>query len=433
MPVIAVVGGHWGDEGKGKVVDFLSQEADMVIRYNGGNNAGHTVVNEYGTFRLHLVPGGIFNPKADCLIGPGAVVNPDALLKEIGELEAHGISVDRLYISDRAHIVLPHHVLIDVLEERARGPRPHGTTKQGIWPVYADKAARIGLRMGDLLEEGYLEEHLNWIVARKGAHLQGVYGYLPLEYDEVMAKCRQWRERLASRIVDTLPMVQRALREDRYILLEGHLGVMRDLDWGIYPYVTSSTTLPGGACAGAGIPPQAITRVVGVVKAYTTAVGAGPLPTEISGELADQLRERGQEYGATTGRPRRCGWFDGVAARYAAQVAGFTDLAVMKLDVLDGMERVKICVGYRLGDRVLETVPHTAVLERVQPVYEELPGWRGPCKGIRAYSQLPPEAKRYLKRIEEIVGVPISLIGVGPGREEMIEIPSLSPVGGGRR
>jgi len=414
MPVTAIVGGHWGDEGKGKVVDALAAGANLVIRYNGGNNAGHTVVSERGTLRLHQVPSGICYAEVDCVIGPGVVVNPAALFEELDMLEAAGISTARLRISDRAHLVFPFHVEVDETVEVARGPKAHGTTRRGIWPVYAEKAARTGIRAGDLLEPQFLQERLNE-ASRRATALLG----RTVTAGELWYLCEEWSDRLIPYVVDTHPLVQAALRRDDAILLEGQLGVMRDLDWGAYPYVTSSTCLAGGACAGAGIPPQRIGRVIGVVKAYSTAVGAGPMPTELGDGLGARLRELGQEYGASTGRPRRCGWFDGVAARFAAEVSGFTDLAVMKLDVLDGFETVKICVAYRDGPRVLTTVPHTAAMARVQPVYEELPGWRE-TSDARTIDELPAEARAFLARIEQVTGAPVSMVGVGREREALI-------------
>jgi adenylosuccinate synthase len=423
MPVTAVVGAQWGDEGKGKVVDTLARHADVVVRYNGGNNAGHTIQNQYGTFRLHLIPSGIFHPAAQCVIGPGAAVNPDVFLGEVVEVEGVGMpTVGRLWLDERAHLIFPHHILTDELEEAARGGSAHGTTKQGIWPVYSDKAARIGVRVGDLTEERHLVEQLQYIAGRKSALLQNVYRHEPLEFAALLAASRHWAERLRPYITDSHPLIQEALRSDRIVLLEGQLGVMRDLDWGLYPYVTSSTTLPGGASAGAGVPAQRITRVLGVAKAYTTAVGAGPMPTELHDETGDRIREIGQEFGATTRRPRRCGWFDGVAARFAAEVAGFTHLAVMKVDVFDTFDNVRVAVAYRLEGRTLHTVPHTAAMARVEPVYEDLPGWQRATHGARHLTDLPVQARSFLRRIEEIVGVPIALVGVGPGREDMIAL-----------
>jgi len=418
MPVAAVVGGHWGDEGKGKVVDALAAHADMVIRYNGGNNAGHTIVGPHGTLKLHLVPSGICHPDVECLIGPGVVVDPAALLEEIAMLHKSGVSTARLRLSTRAHLVFPFHVGLDAKMEATRGGRAHGTTKRGIWPVYADKAARVGVRAGDLLEPGFLAGRLSEIARRASSALGA-----PIPIDEIAALTAVWTERLGPMVADTHPLVQTALRRDARIILEGHLGVMRDLDWGVYPYVTSSTCLAGGACAGAGVPAQRISRVIGVVKAYTTAVGAGPMPTELRDEVGDALREHGHEYGTSTNRPRRCGWFDAVAARFAAEVSGFTDLAVMKLDVLDGFDTVKIGVAYRDGARRIETVPHTAVMERVEPLYDDVPGWTSTSEA-RTFDELAPAARAFIGRIEALVGVPVSIIGVGREREALITAPA---------
>jgi adenylosuccinate synthase len=407
MPVTAVVGGHWGDEGKGKVVDALAQDADMVIRFNGGNNAGHTIVTDRGMMILHLVPSGIGHPDVECVIGPGVVIDPISLLEELDMLAQSGISTAGLRISDRAHLVFPFHVELDERTEEARGRKAHGTTRRGIWPVYADKTARFGVRAGDLLEPEFLEEQLTE-VARRTTPVLG----RTVTTGELWYLCQEWTDRLAPFIVNTHPLVHAALIRDAAVVLEGQLGVMRDLDWGTYPYVTSSSCLAGGACAGAGIPPQRIGRVLGVVKAYTTAVGGGPLPTELHDSIGARLRELGQEYGASTGRPRRCGWFDGVAARFASEVSGFTDLAVMKLDVLDGFETVKICTAYRDGSRLLDTVPHTAVMARVKPVYEELPGWPK-TSDVRDEDDLPDEARAFIERIEQVVGVPLILREAG--------------------
>jgi adenylosuccinate synthase len=421
MPVTVVVGAQWGDEGKGKVVDTLARHADVVVRYNGGNNAGHTIQNHHGTFRLHLLPSGIFHPAAQCMIGPGVVINPEVLLAEIAEVERVGMpTVGRVWLSDRAHLIFPHHILTDELEEVARGGSPHGTTKQGIWPVYSDKAGRIGIRLGDLFEERHLAEQLAYLADRKSALLRGVYQHEPIEVGRLVELCQRWADRLRPYVTDTHPLMQEALRSDRTVLLEGQLGVMRDLDWGLYPFVTSSTTLPGGASAGAGIPPYRIARVLGVAKAYTTAVGSGPMPTELTDAAGERIRDLGQEFGATTRRPRRCGWFDGVAARFAAEVAGFTHLAVMKVDVFDTFDTIRVAVAYRLDGRTVHTVPHTAAMARVEPVYDELPGWRCSTQGARHLTDLPVEARTLLRRMEEIVGVPIALVGVGPARADMI-------------
>lgn len=419
MAVTAVVGGHWGDEGKGKVVDVLTAEHDLVIRYNGGANAGHTIVDERGTFRLHLVPSGVLHPNVTCLIGPGVVVNPDVLIEELRTLEAQGISTHNVLMSTRAQLLFPHHVTLDILEEQSRGTGQHGTTKQGIWPAYADKVSRTGVRVGDLLHEAHLVELVRYQASRTSRLMTAVYGHEALDVEAVVAQCRRWREVLGARIVDSHPLVQRALRADRRILLEGHLGVMRDLDWGIYPYVTSSTCLPGGAAAGAGVPAGKITRVVGVVKAYTTAVGAGPMPTELDDDMGARLRDLGQEFGTTTGRPRRCGWFDGVAARYAAEVAGFTELAIMKLDVLSGLDTVKICTAYRYRGDIVEGMPDTPVLADVEPVYETLPGWRLPER-VSSLESLPSAARQFVDRVAALTETPVTMVGVGRDREALV-------------
>jgi adenylosuccinate synthase len=420
MTVTAVVGAQWGDEGKGRVVDFLAQRADMVIRFQGGDNAGHTVVNEWGTFRLHLVPSGIFNPRTCCIIGTGTVVNPETLLQEMQQqLSSAGIRLDNLWLSERAHVVMPYHCLLDGLEEAARGGAQIGTTRRGIGPAYADKAARQGVRLADLTRPDYLRQRLAVVLEQKN-RLLVEFGRSPLRLADLMDQAISWGATLGPRIVDTLPMVRDAVRARRAVLLEGQLGVMRDLDWGTYPFVTSSNPLAGGACAGAGLPPTAIDEIVGVVKAYSTAVGAGPLPTELTGAEGQQLREVGQEYGATTGRPRRCGWFDGVAISYAAWLNGFTGLAVTKLDVLDGFAELKICTGYRWKDKVIDQVPDTPVLAEVAPVYESWPGWLTSTRDIRTWDGLPGAAKAYLQRISDLAGVPICFVSVGAERDQLI-------------
>jgi adenylosuccinate synthase len=423
LSVTAVVGLHWGDEGKGKVIDALAQDAKLVVRFNGGANAGHTIVNEFGTFRLHLVPGGIFNPGCRNLIGPGCVVNPDTLLKEIADLNEAGHRRGELFISNRAHVTLDHHLLVDRLEEASQGHRAHGTTKQGIWPTYTDKVGRIGVTFGDLVEPVDLEKRLSAMVRRVNGMMAGLYAQAPLRVGPILDRCLEWADALRSYVVDGFTVVQEALDAGSPVLVEGHLGAMRDLDWGIYPYVTSSTTLAGGACAGAGIPPRSVSRVVGVVKAYTTAVGAGAMPTEEHGPVADRLREIGQEYGATTGRPRRCGWFDGVAARFASRLNGCTDIAVMKLDVLDAFDPIRVCVGYEDGGKRLDTVPSGPVLERVTPIYEELPAWKRPVAGVTRFEDLPAEARAFLLRLQSLCGAPITWVGTGPRRGDMIHTP----------
>lgn len=423
MTATAVVGAQWGDEGKGRIVDYLAQRADMVIRFQGGDNAGHTVINEHGTFRLHIVPSGIFNPATQCIVGPGTVVNPDTLLAEMSELAAAGVDTGNLWLAERAHLILPYHRLLDGLEESARGGRQIGTTRRGIGPAYADKAARAGVRLGDLRRPAYLAERLAATLPQKNRTLAH-FGQPALVLDDLLAQAETWRKALGDRIVDTLPPVRDAARRGAAILLEGQLGVMRDLDWGTYPFVTSSNPIAGGACVGAGLPPAAITRIIGVAKAYCTAVGAGPFPSELHDEVGARLREVGQEYGATTGRPRRCGWFDAVAMAYGAWLNGFTGLAITKLDVLDGLPELKICTGYRLDDEIIARVPDTPDLARVEPVYETWPGWQTSTRDARSWDALPEQARAYLNRLAELAGVPIAYVSVGPARDQLIAMSS---------
>lgn len=420
MPVTAVVGAQWGDEGKGRIVDYLAQRADMIVRFQGGDNAGHTVVNEHGRFALHIMPSGIFNPRARCVVGAGTVVNPDNLVTELELVEQAGVDTDRLVVSDRAHLVMPYHPLIDGLQEAARsGADVIGTTKRGIGPTYADKASRSGLRMGDILRPDYFRRRLRNVLPRKNREIEELGGE-PLSEDELMARAAFWRERVGHRIVDTFPIVRDAVLAQQRILLEGQLGVMRDLDWGTYPFVTSSNPLAGHAAVGAGLPPTAMTEVIGVVKAYSTAVGAGPFPVELHDAWGDRLRKVGDEYGATTGRPRRCGWFDGVAIKFAAWLNGFTGIAITKLDVLDDFEEIRICTHYRLGDQLLDYVPDTPIYEAVEPVFETWPGWQTSTRHARSWDDLPKPARAFLHRISELAGVRIQFVSVGAEREELI-------------
>ncbi len=422
MSVTAIVGAQWGDEGKGRIVDYLAQGSDLVIRFQGGDNAGHTVVNEYGKFALHLVPSGIFNPTATCLLGAGTVVNLDTLLGELDALVAAGVDTRRLVIDKRAHLILPFHRLLDGAQEAERKKGwAVGTTKRGIGPTYADKAARQGIRVGDILRPNRLRARLEMLAPRKNRDL-AFFNLPQVSVDELLALCAGWREKAGHRIIDSAPLVRDAVQSGRVVLLEGQLGVMRGLNWGIYPYVTSSAPTSGGACVGAGVPPRAIDRVLGIVKAYSTSVGGGPFPTELLDESGARLREIGGEYGATTGRPRRCGWFDGVAVGYSSWMNGFTGIAVTKLDVLDTFETIKICTGYRAGDVVLDYVPETAVQEEVEPVYEEWPGWMCETTQVRTWDDLPRKAKNYLRRIEELAGAPIDFVSVGPERDQIIVI-----------
>ncbi|HEX2766620.1 MAG TPA: adenylosuccinate synthase [Candidatus Limnocylindria bacterium] len=432
MSVIAVVGAQWGDEGKGRVVDYLADQADLVIRYGGGNNAGHTVVNPHGQFKLHLIPSGIFYPGTRNLLGNGVVINPPALVGELDGLEKAGFDASNLFVSDRAHLVMPYHVLLDQLDERERGASKIGTTSRGIGPAYVDKVARRGIRVVDLMEPRAFRERLEKTLTRT-RRLVETY---PDPDGEMADAIREATDadviaetylaaavRLRPHVVDGQAMVDAALEAGDRILLEGQLGTMRDIDWGIYPYVTSSSPIPGGASIGAGLPAVRIDQVLGVVKAYTTAVGAGPLPTELDDADGERLRDRGAEYGTSTGRARRCGWYDAVAVRFSVRLAGYSAIALTKLDVLDGFERIRIATAYRdpVDGTEWTTVPaSTSVYERLEPVYEDLPGWQTDTTGCRSWDELPAAARAYVERLEALAGVPVTYVSVGAERAQMI-------------
>ena len=421
MPVIAIIGAQWGDEGKGKVVDLLAERARVVVRFSGGDNAGHTVVNPYGEFRLHLIPSGIFYPQVVCIIGNGVAINPEVLIDEIAQLNQRGIDTSRLFISDRANLIMPYHILLDGLEEELRGGKALGTTRKGIGPAFADKTARLGIRVGDLLDKEVLLERLRFILDYKNVILTKVYGVSPLSLDEIYSQYCQYGERLAPNIRETTIMLEEARDKDELVILEGAQGTLLDPDFGTYPYTTSSSPLAGGGCIGAGLGPTGISRILGVFKAYCTRVGSGPLPTELKDETGDLIRERAHEYCTTTGRPRRCAWFDAVAGRFSTRINGFTGAALTRLDVLDILPRLKICVGYQLDGKTIDYFPgNVAILERCQPVYEELPGWQSPTSDIRDYEQLPIEAQQYVARLEELISCPVNIISVGAEREQTI-------------
>ncbi len=421
MPVLAVIGAQWGDEGKGKVVDLLAEKTKMVVRFSGGDNAGHTVVNRYGEFKLHLVPAGIFSPQAICIIGNGVVINPTALIDEIDQLNQRGVDTSRLFISDRAHLIMPYHVLLDGLEEELRGGKALGTTRKGIGPAFADKVARLGIRTSDLLDKEGLLERLRFILNHKNAILTKVYGVSPLSEDDIYSQYCQFGEQLAPYIRETTIMLEEALNRGEPVLLEGAQGTLLDPDFGTYPYATSSSPLAGGSCLGAGLGPTKINQTLGVFKAYCTRVGSGPMPTELTDETGNLIREQGHEYGTTTGRPRRCGWFDAIAAKFSTRINGFTRAAITRLDVLDTLPSLKICVGYKLDEHTIDYFPaNVTALGRCQPIYEELPGWQTPISDIRQYDQLPIQARQYLARLEELIACPIGLISVGMRREQTI-------------
>jgi len=422
MPVIAFVGGQWGDEGKGRIVDSLAEKSKIVVRFSGGDNAGHTTINPYGKFRLHLVPSGIFHPQATCIIGNGVVINPAVLLKEMEDLQNHGVDIGHLVVSDRAHLIMPYHILLDGLEEERRGKGALGTTQRGVGPAFADKVARIGIRTGDLLDKDAFASQLSSVLEFKNTMLTRVYGHPPLLLEEILEQYSHYGDELQPFIRDTSPIIKQAIRNDELVLLEGAQGALLDIDFGTYPYVTSSSPLAGAGSLGIGIGPTQIDNVVGVFKAYITRVGSGPMPTELKDELGELIRERAQEYGATTGRPRRCGWFDAVAGRLSVQVNGISSIALTHLDIFDGFPSVKICTAYEFGNRILESFPSSAsILEKCQPVYEELQGWQGPTSEIRDFDRLPLEARHYISRLEQLLSCPINLISVGPNREQVIE------------
>ena len=421
MPGIALVGIQWGDEGKGKVTDLLAQNTQVVVRYQGGNNAGHTIVVERQRYAMHLIPTGVLYPHCTPVIGPGVVVNPQVLLEEIDLLTERGIDTSRLLLSSNAHLVMPYHLQLDLVTERRLGRNRLGTTKKGIGPAYADKAARIGLRVQDLLDPKIFTAKLEVALKEKNLLLTRVYGRLPIELSEIQDTYEGYGERLRPYITDTVNFVQRALDEGKTVLFEGAQATMLDLDHGTYPFVTSSNPIAGGACAGAGVGPRDITRIIGITKAYCTRVGSGPFPSEADPAEAEVLVEAGGEYGTTTGRKRRCGWFDAVAARYAARINTLTELVVTKLDVLSHFDAIPICVAYDYeGERYEDFPPHQTIFNKCKPVFEVLPGWREDLRSARRMEDLPKEARALLERFEELSGAPVSWASVGPGREEIV-------------
>jgi adenylosuccinate synthase len=422
MPVIAVLGAQWGDEGKGKVVDMLAQQARMVVRFSGGDNAGHSVVNPRGEFKLHLIPSGIFNAGVACIIGNGVVINPKVLIGEMDNLNERGVDTSNLFISDRAHLIMPYHLLLDGLEEEARGGKAIGTTRKGVGPAFTDKAARLGIRAGDLLDREALRERLSSLIDYKNVILTKVYEAKPLSLDEVYSQYCQYGERLAPHIRETTVMLDEAVSRGELVILEGAQGALLDPDFGTYPYTTSSSPLAAGACLGAGLGPTRLDRVLGVYKAYCTRVGGGPMPTELHDETGELIRERAHEYGTTTGRARRCGWLDAVAARFSSRINGLTGAVITRLDILYILPSLKICVAYELDGEKIDYFPsNIAALARCKPIYEELSGWQTDTTDIRDYDQLPAEARWYVSRVEELISCPVDIVCVGPGREQSIE------------
>jgi adenylosuccinate synthase len=423
VPATILVGTQWGDEGKGKATDLLADRMDFVVRYQGGNNAGHTVRVRGETFKLHLVPSGILSPHITPVIADGVVVDPRVLIEEMDELEARGVDTSRLLVSANAHLVMPYHLELDRVTERRLGKAQLGTTKRGIGPAYADKAARIGLRVQDLTDQKIFREKLEVVLKEKNAILSRVYNRLPLAPEQIVRDYADYGSRLAPHIADTSAVLYGALRDGKHILLEGAQGTLLDLDHGTYPFVTSSNPVAGGALVGAGLGPKEIDRVIGVTKAYVTRVGSGPFPTEDVGEAGARMQNRGQEFGTTTGRRRRCGWFDAVLLRYAARVNGLTELFLTKLDVLSGLSSVKVCVAYRYDGRMYEDVPpHQSIVHKAEPVYEEVEGWPEELAEARTADELPPAARKYVERLADLGGVPVRTVSVGPSREQTVEI-----------
>ena len=418
--VTVVVGTQWGDEGKGKLVDLLSESADACMRFQGGGNAGHTVVNNLGEFKLRQVPCGIFNPACLCLMGTGTVIDLPAVREEAEELASRGVSIDKFLLSDRAHVVMPYHKLLDVVEDTARGAYRVDTTKRGIGPAYTDKVARIGIRLQDLLHEEVLRAKLEILVPRHNALLTTLYGQKPFELEPLLAETLAWGEWLKPRIVDTVPIIRSLLKEGKHLLLEGQLSAMKDIDWGSYPFVTSSSPTAAGAAAGVGIAPRQITSVIGVSKAYSTQVGTGPMPSELQGEQGAHLRELGGEFGVVTKRPRRTGWFDALVTRYVSEINGCTALALTKLDVLDTLAEIPVCVAYRYHGERIEEMPGPFEHEQCEPIYEVMPGWQTSTSGVRSLQDLPRNARAYLDRLAELVQLPVHSVGVGPHRAQTI-------------
>ncbi|MGB9935859.1 MULTISPECIES: adenylosuccinate synthase [Thermodesulfovibrio] len=419
MSTVVIIGAQWGDEGKGKIVDFLTEKCDYVVRFQGGCNAGHTVVVGEEKYILHLIPSGILHKNKKCIIGNGVVLDPSGLLKEIETLTQKGVEIDNnLYIAKHCHLIMPYHIAI---EEQSEKKKKIGTTKKGIGPCYTDKIARNGVRMIDLLYPDVLKNKIRANLEIINFLLKNLYNAETLDETEILTQYLNYAEKLKKYIADADILINKAIDSGKKVLFEGAQGTLLDIDHGTYPYVTSSNTIAGGACTGAGVSPRKIDNIIGIVKAYTTRVGEGPFPTEIKDSLGEEIRKRGGEYGATTGRPRRCGWLDLVGLRHAVRVNGFTGLAITKLDILDGIEKLKVCVGYKYGNSILEDFPkEIQILEDCMPVYEEFQGWKESTAGIKNYEKLPDNAKKYLKFIEDSLKVKIQIISTGQKRDEII-------------
>ncbi|MDU2065092.1 MAG: adenylosuccinate synthase [Sporomusaceae bacterium] len=419
MSTVVVIGTQWGDEGKGKIVDYLAEQADVVVRSQGGNNAGHTVVAHGVAHKLQLLPSGILYKGKTCLLGNGVVIDPAALITEIKNMEAKGITTQGLKISNRAHVILPYHRLLDEVEEEARGAFKIGTTKRGIGPCYMDKMARIGIRIVDLMDEEEFSAKLKLNIETKNKLLKCVYEVEGFDYETVLKEYLEYADFLRPYVADTSYALSKAVKADQKILFEGAQATMLDLDHGTYPYVTSSNPIAGGASVGSGIGPSKIQQIIGVVKAYSTRVGEGPFPTELHDEVGNKIRETGHEYGTVTGRPRRCGWLDACVVRYAGHLSGIDAMAITRLDILDDLDSVKLCVGYKYNGEMIGEFPASLkVLGAVEPVYEEFPGWKTSTCHIRKYEDLPENARKYLERLSEVAEIPLGIVSVGPDREQ---------------
>lgn len=422
MSTLVIVGSQWGDEGKGKITDYLAEKADVVVRYQGGNNAGHTVEKDGIQYKLHLIPSGILYSDKVCIIGNGVVIDPASLIEEMNILRSQGLSMNNLKISDRAHVIFPYHIRLDELEEKSKGINDIGTTKKGIGPCYMDKSERIGIRVCDLLNQDVLKNKLKLNIEKKNKIFRDIYNVDPLDFDEIYEKYSKYSSIIKPFVCDTTSLLYDFIRGGKKVLFEGAQGTLLDIDLGTYPYVTASHPISGGVTVGAGIGPTMINDVIGVFKAYTTRVGKGPFPTELFDENGDFLREKGHEYGTTTGRPRRCGWLDTVMLNYSIRVSGIRTFALTKLDTLTGLNKIMVCTGYKHNNKIIKDFPASLEdLAKYEPIYEEFDGWRENISGVKRFEDLPENAKRYVNRIEELTGIKASIISVGPGRYDTIE------------
>lgn len=421
MSSVVIIGSQWGDEGKGKIVDYLAEQADIVVRYSGGSNAGHTVVNEGQEYKLHLLPSGILHSEKLCIIANGVVLDPKLILEEIELINSQGIDTKNLRISDRAHVIMPYHQKLDALQEERKGDKKIGTTQRGIGPCYMDKMARTGIRVTDLLDKEIFAEKLKAALAEKNLLLKAVYNCDGYDFEKVYADYLDYADKLRPYVVDTGYLLVDAIDHNKKIMYEGAQATFLDIDHGTYPYVTSSNPIAGGVCTGAGVGPKSIGTVMGVVKAYSTRVGEGPFVTELLDEIGDHIRERGHEYGVTTGRPRRCGWLDAAVVKYAARLNSMDYMAITRLDILDELKTLKICTGYTFNGKKIDYMPASLKeLAQCEPLYEEMPGWQTDISGIRKYADLPENARRYVERLSQISGVPLGIVSVGPGRTQTI-------------